>query len=149
MASTFTFDQAAAGYPLISSPNLMVARGTKTFAVAPVINDVWEMCKIPAGHTLLKMDLFGADLDTGTEALEIDIGISGSTAKYLDSGVITGDAITGIKPEAGIYLPIYKALPEDLTVDTTILALVTAAPAGGGTGIISLVAYYMRTVTTG
>jgi hypothetical protein len=147
--ATTTFDQADSGYPLFSAANCIVARGTKTFTVAPSANDVLEFCKIPAGHTLLLMALYGADLDTGTEALEIDVGITGTTTKYLNSGVITGDVITDLKPEAGIYYPIFKGLPEDITTDTTIIGTVTAAANAGGTGILTLLAWYMKTVSVG
>ncbi len=97
----------------------------------------------PAGFTPLFGFLQGADLDTGTETLEIDIGISGDATKYLNSGVITGDAVTEVKPVAGIWMPLaeelFTVVPTAFTSDTDIIGTITAAAAVGGTGVITLV----------
>ena len=71
--------------------------GEITFATAPSSSDVIYMFKAPAGFTPLYGWLMGDDIDTGTEALELDVGITGDAQKYLNSGVISGDTIANEK----------------------------------------------------
>lgn len=118
--------------------------GTYEIATALSAADTITMFTIPAGTTLFGGKLMGDDLDTGTETLELDVGISGNTDKFLNSGVITGDAVTGTKPEAGISLDLFgefKDGPITVTSDTDVIVTVTAAAATGGTGTLSLVMY--------
>jgi len=81
-----------------------VAWGTYTLAANPSQNDVIEFCKVPAGATVIGGFFQGADIDTGTEALDIDIGwaANGTDAADTDGfgnlGVLTGDAITDFRP---------------------------------------------------
>jgi hypothetical protein len=101
------------------------------------------MFTIPAGFTPLFGWLMGDDIDTGTEALEIDIGVTGDATKYLDSGVITGDTIANEKITVGIKIPLQEDLmtvkPTEVTSDTTCIATITAAANAGGTGTITVI----------
>lgn len=103
------------------------------------------MLKAPKGFTPLYGWLVGDDLDTGAEALEIDIGIAGDTTKYLNSGVVTGDTIANEKITVGIKIPLQEDLmtvrPTQLTADTDIIATFTAAPVAGGTGTLTLMMF--------
>lgn len=117
-----------------------------TYAIAANVEDgdIFELCKTPGGWLLLGGWLSGADLDQGTEALDMDIGwaANGSAAQaeiispwgttYSDSGyaasvaglgnlgVWSGDVVTDLKPVAGIYYPIVLPAPLWFAYPTTI-----------------------------
>lgn len=122
--------------------NMKVLYGTYEIATALSAADTINMFTAPAGFIPLGGYLLGDDLDTGTETLEIDIGISGDSTKYLNSGVITGDTIANEKITVGIKIPLQEDLmlvkPTAFTADTDIIATFTAAAATGGTGTITL-----------
>lgn len=124
--------------------NLKVLFGTQDITSAQSATDTLNFFTAPAGFTPLFGWLMGADLDTNaTETIQIDIGISGDTTKYLNSGVITGDAVTEFKPVVGIYMPLAEELftvrPTEFAVDTDIIGTFVGAAATGGTGVITLV----------
>ena len=116
--------------------------GTIEIGAAASINYTINLFTMPAGFTPLFGRMVGDDLDTGTEALEIDIGIDGDTTKYLDSGVITGDTIANEKITVGISIPLQEELmtvkPTEVTVDTDVIATYTAAANAGGTGTLTV-----------
>jgi len=123
--------------------SLKVLIGSYTFATAASSGDIVKMFKMPLGFTPLFGTLTGADIDTGTEALELDVGITGDTDKYLNSGVITGDAgEPDEKLTVGILLPLQGDLmtvkPTTLTVETDCIVTVVAAANAGGTGTITV-----------
>lgn len=106
--------------------------------------DIVTMLRVPANYTVLGGWLMGDDLDTGTETLELDVGISGDATKFLNSGVISGDAVAGFKPETGILLPLFGGgsdIPWTPTSDTDVIVTVTAAANAGGTGTLGLTVY--------
>ncbi len=110
-------------------------------ASALTTNDTITFFEAPAGTTVLGGWLIGDDLDTGIETLEIDIGDSGDTDRFLNSGVITGDAVTGIKPVASIWMPLTGVgilSPHTYTSATNIIGTIVAPAATGGTGTIGL-----------
>lgn len=123
--------------------DMKVLFGSYNIATALSAADTVNFFTAPAGFTPLMGFLQGADIDTGTETLEIDIGISGDTTKYLNSGVISGDIVTEIKPVAGIWMPLaeelFTVVPTQFTVDTDIVGTITAAAQAGGTGVITLI----------
>lgn len=122
--------------------NLKVLMGSFTITTALAINSVINMFTIPKGFTPLFGAIQGSDLDTGTETLELDVGITGDTTKFLDSGVITGDTIANEKITVGIKIPLQEDLmtvkPTAFTEDTTCIVTVTAAAAAGGTGVVTV-----------
>ncbi len=122
--------------------NVKCLFATKNFTVAASAADVVKMFVIPKGFTPLYGWLTGADIDTGTEALELDVGVTGDSTKYLDSGVITGDTEAVHKIVVGIKLPLQEDLitikPTALTADTDCIVTVTAAANAGGTGQITV-----------
>ncbi|HEY7823645.1 MAG TPA: hypothetical protein VIG24_12460 [Acidimicrobiia bacterium] len=117
-----------------------------TYEIATALSaaDIVTMVRVPANFTIWHGWLMGDDIDTGTETLELDVGIAGNTDKFLNSGVITGDAVTGIKPETGILYPLFgggSELPWTPAEATDVIITVTAAAAAGGTGTLSLFLY--------
>ena len=122
---------------------LHVLYGEKTFTVAPSAADVIKMFKIPKGFAPLFGYLMGDDIDTGTATLELDVGITGTATKYLDSGVITGNTIANEKITVGIKIPLQQKLmtepTTEFTADTDCIVTVTAAANAGGTGTIKVI----------
>jgi len=122
--------------------DLKVCYGTIEIAAAQSASDTINFFTAPKGFTPLFGWLVGDDIDTGTETLELDIGISGDTTKYLNSGVISGDTIANEKITVGIKIPLQEELmtvkPTAFTSDTDIIATVTAVAQAGGTGTLTL-----------
>jgi len=119
---------------------LLSCWATREIVVNPTNADTITFFTIPAGTTVHGGWLRGDDIDTGTETFECDIGDAGSTTRFLNSGVLTGDVITGTKPEAGICTPLFGTLkdgPYTYTADTNIIGTVAAA-AATGTGTLTL-----------
>ena len=128
-----------------SAANLNVAWGTYEIASALSATDTITFFEIPAGASVVGGYLYGDDIDTGTETLQIDIGDASDTDRFINSGVITGDAVTGIKPETGIWLPMFGTLkdgPYTYTTATDIIGTIVAAANAGGTGTVTLVLFY-------
>ena len=144
MASTFLSDQYLKPIPGVGAGgDLKVLIGSYTFASITIINDVVKMFRIPKGFTPLFGWLQGDDLDTGTETLELDVGVTGDTTKFLDSGVITGDTIANEKITVGIKIPLVEDLmtvtPTATPADIDCIVTVTAAANATGTGTITVV----------
>lgn len=77
MATTFTAAQAARTFPVrapVGAGILCAAIGSIAVAANPTANDIYEMCWIPAGATIVGGEVRAADIDTGTEALDMDLG---------------------------------------------------------------------------
>jgi len=118
--------------------------GTVEIAAAQSAADTMTMFTIPAGTTVFGGYLIGDDLDTGTEALELDVGVSGNADQFLNSGVVTGDAVAGTKPEVGILLNLFGELkdgPITFTEATDVIVTTVAAANAGGTGTLTLVMF--------
>ena len=94
MATTENSPQYGAGVPRPGAGmagNAKILFGSHTIASNLTIISTINMFTMPKGFAPILGWMHGEDLDTGIEALEIDVGISGDTTKYLNSGVITGD----------------------------------------------------------
>lgn len=125
--------------------DVKVAWGTYEIATALAINSTVTFFTMPAGATVIAGWLVCDDLDTGIEALEIDVGDASSATRFLNSGVLDGDAVTGVKPETGISMRLFGTLkdgPYTYTSATDIIGTWTAAAVGGGTGTVSLIMLY-------
>lgn len=154
--ATLTAARAAANFPVAGhgfGGNLKVAWGSYDLAVNPSAADIIQFCRLPAFATVVGGVFYGADIDTGTEALDIDIGWADNGVDVADPdgfgnfGVITGDVVTGLMPVAGIWLPLQGVLltagPKTFGANETIIQGVVNAPANaGGTGVVSLNVYY-------
>ncbi len=156
-ASTTTTARAAASFPVAgpaAAGVLQVAYGTHTFASGDdEAADVFLMCKIPAGATIIGGYVRGKDLDTGTEALDIDVGWTANGAESADPdglgnlGLWSGDAATDVRPEVGIYYNfggvLMTAGPQTFTRETTI-ALTVNTPANVLTsGLVTVVVHFV------
>lgn len=154
-AETLTSTQAGSG-ALVGGPgdafNLKVSTGTYEIAANVEDGDIFEMCKVPAGAVVVGGWIMGDDLDTGIETLDMDVGWAANGTESADPdgfgnlGVWTGDAITDLKPVAGIYYPLQGKLfddgPQKFSEETTIQIEANAAAATGGTGTVSVVVLY-------
>lgn len=154
-AETLTATRAASTFPVGGvgpATALHVATGTYEIAANVEDGDIFEMCKVPAGAVVVGGWLMGDDLDTGIEALDMDIGWAANGVESADPdglgnlGVWTGDAVAGIKPEAGIYYPfsgvLYTTGPKKFSATTTIQVEANVAAATGGTGTLTVVVLY-------
>lgn len=123
--------------------DMKVLFGSIDIATALSTSDTINLFTAPKGFTPLFGFLQGADLDTGTETLEIDVGISGDATKYLNSGVISGDVVAEVKPVAGLWMPLaeelFTVVPTEFTANTDIIATITAAANAGGTGVLTVI----------
>lgn len=167
MATSFSTARAASTFPVYSAPGgnglVQSAWGAVTFD-----NDVTlaaaltvSMCKIPKNATILGGWVMGADIDTGTETFDFDIGWVSASAPTCEAGtslnatdtdglgnlgVMSGDAITELKPVAGIYVPLQGVLftegPLTFADGATITLLFNADANAGGTGTVSIVVLY-------
>ncbi len=141
--------------------NVKAWYGKHTYSAAPSANDLLNLCKVPKNSLVLWGFMATDDIDTGTEALEIDVGFTangGSTATlttsdgttwtnnnsgaasataFIDSGVLTGDTVTdgwaamNWRPLQGI-----KTGPMFFSEETLVQAKITAAANSGGTGTV-------------
>jgi hypothetical protein len=154
--ATLTGSHAAASYPVGGAGQanvLHVAWGEYTLAANPSQNDVIEFCKVPAGATVIGGFLQGADIDTGTEAFDLDIGWASNGTDNADTdgfgnfGVMDGDAVSQFRPVAGIYYPFVNIIQDSghkkFAAETKIIGTVNAAANAGGTGLLKVVVFYV------
>lgn len=151
---TVTADRAAANLPVTGhgfGGNLKVAWGTYNIASAVAQNDVIKMCRTPRGATILDVQIYGQDIDTGTEALDFDAGYAANGEDAADTdawGVfvnVTGDGIgndtVGVRLFGGGVLA--SGGPKTLAAETVHQILFNAAANAGGTGRLTMVVYYL------
>ena len=128
-----------------------VAQGVYEIAANPTAADIIELFRLPAGAVVFDGAVRGDDIDTGTEALDFDIGwaANGTDAADPDGfgnfGVVTGDPVTELKPETQIYLPFNGTLkdgPVTFSAETVVQIVVNAPANAGGTGTIWAYALY-------
>lgn len=155
VAETLTTTRAVSTFPVFKPTGagiLCCAYGTYELAANVEDGDIFEMCRVPAGATVVGGMIYADDLDTGTEALDMDIGWAANGSDTADPdgfgnlGVWTGDAITDWKPVAGIMYPLQGVLltdgPKTFARETIIQVEANAAANAGGTGTLSVVVYY-------
>lgn len=155
MATVYS-NRGAANFPVpqaVGGGVQNVHWGTYTYSTNLAAADVIRFLTLPARSTVLYGFLIGSDLDTGTEELDIDIGWQANGVEAADPdgfgnmGVITGDAITELKPEAGIWRPLGGVLmatgPKFFTNETNIIGTVIADAATLTAGQLTLVVCYV------
>ncbi len=117
--------------------------GEYTFTANASDGDVVKMFKIPVGFVPLFGWLMGDDLDTGTEELDMDVGITGDATKFLNGGLITGDTIANEKITVGIKMPLQEDLmlapAAAFTSETDCILTINTNAAAGGTGTIKVI----------
>jgi hypothetical protein len=123
-------------------------------AANPTANDVYQLCYVPAGFVVTGGMMYVADLDTGTETLDMDLGwaANGGSGTYdaIDAdglgnfGVLTGDAFANpsISPTAGNVIPFAGILSTGIfpffTKKTLIQATCVATAATFAAGRLSV-----------
>jgi hypothetical protein len=151
---TATKAKTRAVRPAVGAAGNMKAQfETYTLSANVTAADILEMFWLPANATVIGGWLYADDIDTGIETLDIDVGFAGNGVDTADPdafgnfGVLTGDAVTGIKPETGTSMPLGGLLitagPQKFTVPTKIQLVFNVAAATFASGEISLVMYYV------
>ena len=154
-AATKAGSKVASGVPMPGSGGagtVKAAHGTITVEADTEDGDIFQVCKVPAGATVIGGWILAGDGDTGTEALDIDIGWAANGVDAADPdgfgnlGVWTGDATHGASSEVGNQLALGGVLssvgPKTFTADTTIqLETNTAANTGAAMEVTVVVMY--------
>lgn len=162
-AETLTATRGAASFPVFKASGAGVvcaAYGTYEIAADVEDGDIFEMCRVPAGAVVVGGMFYGDDIDTGTEALDMDIGwaANGGSGTYDSAdpdglgnlGVLSGDAFAAgnVSPVAGLIYPFSGVLANgDLPTFTNETVIQLEANAASGTftaGAVSLVVYYVN-----
>lgn len=157
--ATLTAARAAANFPVggfVGAGVLNVAWGVYTLATNPTAADIAQMCRIPAGATVLGGWVRAEDIDTGTAALDFDVGWVanggtgvGATADpdgFGNFGVLNGTAVTNYLPEGGVFVPLHGTLatgPKSFDAETLIQIVFNAPANAGGTGAITVQVHYV------
>jgi hypothetical protein len=161
-AETLTATRGATGFPIAAyagSGVLQCAYGTYTIAAAVEDGDIFEMCWVPAGAVIVGGYFYAADIDTGTEALDMDVGwaANGGSGTYDaadpdglgDLGLLSGDSfVTGnVSPTTGNMYPLSGRLSVGIlpffTKKTKIQVEANTASNAGHTGAMSVVVWYV------
>jgi len=153
--ATLTGPRAASTFPVPGLPEqgcLGVAWGYYN-ASSALSTDTIEFCKVPAGATVIGGYFQAADIDTGTEALDIDIGWASNGTDAADTdgfgnlGVLDGDVVSQFRPVAGIYYPFINIIQDSgyktFAAETKIIGTVNVAANMGGTGMLKVVVFYV------
>lgn len=160
--TTFIATKGRKGVPVAGSGDggsLKIAYGSIDVAVNPVADDLYQMCRLPAGATIVGGCWKGDRLDTNaTETLDLDLGwaANGGSGTYdtIDAdglgnfGVLTGDAfalgnvanvVSYNYPVNGLLnTGVFPTFTEETVIQFTCIA--TAATFAAGT--ISVVVFY-------
>jgi len=156
VAETLTATRGSSTFPVaepVLAGVMCCATGTYEIAANVEDGDIFEMCRVPANAVIVGGWLYGDDLDTGIETLDLDVGWAANGTEAADPdglgnfGVLTGDAVTGYKPEISICLPLGGTLrtggPQSFSAETVIQVEANAAAATGGTGTLTVVVHYI------
>jgi hypothetical protein len=137
MATTYNADNY--GVPMPSCPFVGVVLRRDflfTVAVALVINDVIQCCKIPGAGAPLILDNFFidvADLDTGAGACQLSVGDGGSPARFVAAQNTVGanaGKLTAQGNGVNASLPVQYAINENFVIKCTV------APSTGATAVV-------------
>lgn len=159
--ATLTAAHAASTFPVykgVGAGMLCTAFGVYTLAANPTAADIIQFCKIPAGATIVGGWVNAADIDTGTEALDIDIGWAANGVEVADPdglgnfGVWNGDVLgtasgnnlaTTAANQMLLQGVLLTAGPPSFSAETMIQGVVNAPANAGGTGQITVVVLYV------
>ncbi len=153
VAETLTGARAGAKFPVFSPPHgsgsVCAAWGTYSVAANVEDGDIFELCKLPK-CTVIGGWFWSSDMDTGTEALDIDIGYAANGVEvadpdaFVNSGVLSGDAITDLIPAGMNYRPFQMpAGPVTLSAETKVQAEANVAAATFAAGTIYVLVLYL------
>lgn len=129
--------------------------------------DIFQMCKLPKNSLVIGGVFYAGDLDTGTETLDLDVGYtangggsatftdangetwtnaasSASATGFVNSGVLTGDAVVDLLAAGSNMRPFPMATgPLYFSEETLVQVEANAAAATFAAGTISVVVYYI------
>lgn len=153
VAETLTGARAGATFPVFSPPQgsgtVCAAWGTYSVAANVEDGDIFKLCKLPK-CIVIGGAFWASDMDTGTAALDIDIGYAANGVEvadpdaFVNAGVLTGAAITDLIPAGVNYRPFaMPAGPVTLSAETTVQAEANVAAATFAAGTIYVVVYYL------
>jgi len=133
--------------------DLKAAWGTVDVDAATEDGDIFEVCYVPAGATVVGGWILAGDGDDGTEALDIDIGWAANGDEIADSngfgnlGVWTGDATHGGSSEVGNQLMLGGVLlsagPKTFNARTKIQLETNTAANSGVAMLVTVVVVYI------
>ena len=145
-AETLTGSRAAAGVPVSShglAGTLRVAYGSYAVAANVEDGDIFELCRLPAGAVVVGGQFWASDMDTGTEALDIDVGYAANGVEaadpdaFVNSGVLSGDVIADLIPAGHNFRPfVMSAGAVALSAETVVQAEANVAAATFAAGTI-------------
>ena len=155
-AETLTSTQAAGAFPVRGSGqagNLKIAIGTYAIAANVEAGDIFELCKLPAGATVVGGELRADSLEThSTPALDMDIGWKATTDEVTDTdgfgnlGTWDDAIVAGYKEELGHIFPLQGVLMtagyKTFTAPATIQLYANAAATTFAAGDVTVVVYY-------
>lgn len=161
-AETLTATRAEKGFPVAGvghGGSLKVAYGSYDIAANVEAGDIFEMCRVPAGARIMGGWFRGDDLDTGAEALDMDIGwaANGGSGTYdgVDTDglgnldVLTGDVFaTGSVANVASYnypfhgLLLTGVFPQ-FTKETVIQIYANVAATTFAAGTVSMCVFYV------
>jgi hypothetical protein len=154
-AETLTATRAASTFPVAqghSAGHLMCAWGTHTVLAAVEDGDIWKMCKIPAGATIIGGYIQATDLDSGTEALDLMVGWAGNGSDVADPNglllahVFSGDISVHLDVASSIVYfggVITSAGPKTFALETTIQVEANTPANVHVDGRITVFVYYL------
>ena len=158
-AETLTSVRASATFPVAGNGpagDMKVAWGTYAIAAAVEDGDIFEMHWVPDGATVVGGYSQADDIDTGTEALDMDTGWAANSSDIADPdglgnhGVWSGDVVGGVIGTAGVWFPhagvLSSAGPKTFTAGggkTMIQVEANVASNAGHTGQLTVVTHYM------
>lgn len=154
--ATLTGTRATSTFP-VAGPGaagagaVFCAHGSYTLTANPTSADIVKLCKLPKGAVPLFGYIGTDDIDTGTETLDIDVGIAANGVDSADpdffcnGGVYTGDnAITDLPFTNAVNVRFFTSPFPVVTLgaETTVQAVINTAANAGGTGTISVRIFY-------
>jgi hypothetical protein len=129
---------------------LRVAYGSYAVAANVEDGDIFELCRLPAGAVVVGGAFYAGDLDTGTEAVDIDLGWAANGVEaadpdgFVNAGVLSGDAITDLLAAGSNYRPFpMTSGVQSFSAETVVQAEANVAAATFAAGTITAVIYYI------
>lgn len=151
---TVSSAQVATGKPVAGhgfAGNVKVAYGTYNIAAVTADGDIIQMCRTPAGATVIDVAIYGQDIDTGTEAWAFSAGFAANGVDTADPDAwgaftaVTGDGLGTSTAGVRIFGAglLATAGPKTFTVETMHQIEVDTAANAGGTGRVTMLVYYI------
>jgi hypothetical protein len=137
-----------------SGGDVKAAWGTVTVDASSEDGDIFQVCYVPAGATVIGGFWYSIDGDTGIEALDIDIGWAANGVDAADpDGFGNNGTLVGAEfAPTGYVIPFTGVLqtvgPKTFTADTLIQIETNTAAATGAAMEVTLVVYYLYNANT-